>query len=260
LEEAQGGKVDLGRVRSFTLGRHSGAALSEADVAKTQKLFLELWELGGTGASYIAGDLLDALALALSPASVPFWQQLLDLSRPRDRYVNQRRMYALAALALLAIARNDDTAYAALAAALDHPHEQVRALAAHYLAQSYAVPERPAPEAVATTLTRLAAHDRTFAPRFQARMALAILGVPTVLDPPDRAYLLQVKLRGDRATRTIAALPEDTLDDLHYAIQSAYRWDADHLYSFYMSGKRYDEQYEISCPEINETGTSARSS
>jgi hypothetical protein len=168
----------------------------------------------------------------------------------RDRYVNQRRMYALAALALLAIEQDDAAAYVALAAALDHPHEQVRALAASYVAQAYAVPERPAPEVVAAVLTRLAAHDPAFVPRFQARMALAILGLPAVHDPLDRVYLLQAKLRGDRATRTIAAAPENTLDDLHYAIQRAFRWDADHLYSFYMNGKRYDEQYEIGPPEL----------
>jgi Plasmid pRiA4b ORF-3-like protein len=252
LDEAQEGKPDLGRVRSRHLGRYSGVTLTEEDVAESQRLFLKLWEQGGTSASYVGSDLLDTIALSLSPATVPFWQQLLDLSRPRDRYITQRRMYALAALALLAIEREDATAYAALTAALGHRHEQVRAQAANYLARAYAVPERPAPEAIAAALTNLAMHDHAFAPRFQARMALAILELPAVHDPLDRAYLLHVKLRGDRATRTIAAAPENTLADLHYAIQHAFDWDADHLYSFFMNGKRYDEQYEIGCPELGD--------
>jgi Plasmid pRiA4b ORF-3-like protein len=120
------------------------------------------------------------------------------------------------------------------------------------VAQAYAVPERPAPETVAAALTHLAMHDPAFAPRFQARMALAILELPAVHDPLDRAYLLHVKLRGDRATRTIAAAAENTLADLHYAIQHAFDWGADHLYSFFMNGKRYDEQYEIGCPELGD--------
>ncbi|MCX7789140.1 MAG: plasmid pRiA4b ORF-3 family protein, partial [Chloroflexaceae bacterium] len=37
--------------------------------------------------------------------------------------------------------------------------------------------------------------------------------------------------------------------DLHFAIQDAFEWDADHLYSFYLRGKAYDEEYEISGPE-----------
>jgi hypothetical protein len=41
---------------------------------------------------------------------------------------------------------------------------------------------------------------------------------------------------------------EETLDHLHFAIQSAIDWDADHLYSFFMNGKIYDQRYAFSCP------------
>ncbi len=44
LDEAQGGKPDLGRVRSRHLGRFSGVMLNEADVAEARRLFLALWE------------------------------------------------------------------------------------------------------------------------------------------------------------------------------------------------------------------------
>jgi hypothetical protein len=252
VAQAAGGKVDLDRVRGSVLGRYSGATLSDADVAEAQRLFLALWEQGGSGLSYVLESLLDGLALAMSPASVPFWQQLLDLSRPRDRTTTPRRTYALAALALLAIERDEPRAYEALATALEHPHEQVRGLAAYYLAEAYRIPERSVPEPVAAALTVRAANDRAFAPRFQARMALAVLGLPPVLDPLDRAYLFEVKLRGNSATRVIAAAPQNTLADLHYAIQRAFEWDADHLYSFSMNGKRDDGLYEIECPGMGD--------
>lgn len=41
---------------------------------------------------------------------------------------------------------------------------------------------------------------------------------------------------------------DQTLEDLHLAIQDAYRWDDDHLYSFFMSGKPYDRRSEIGSP------------
>ncbi|MFP3895513.1 MAG: IS1096 element passenger TnpR family protein [Anaerolineales bacterium] len=37
---------------------------------------------------------------------------------------------------------------------------------------------------------------------------------------------------------------EQTLEDLHYAIQHAYNWGADHLYSFFMSGRAWDGDSE----------------
>jgi len=39
-----------------------------------------------------------------------------------------------------------------------------------------------------------------------------------------------------------------TLDDLHYAILDAMRFDADHLYSFFMSGRAWDETTEYASP------------
>jgi len=36
--------------------------------------------------------------------------------------------------------------------------------------------------------------------------------------------------------RKIEMRADQTLEELHLAIQNAYDWDADHLYSFFMSG------------------------
>jgi hypothetical protein len=38
-------------------------------------------------------------------------------------------------------------------------------------------------------------------------------------------------------TRVIAMLDDQTLEDLHAAIQRAFGWDNDHLYAFFLSGR-----------------------
>ena len=66
-----------------------------------------------------------------------------------------------------------------------------------------------------------------------------------------RTFIFKVKLREDRRIwRMIEALEGQTLDDLHWAIQEAYGFDGDHLYSYFMSGKPWDlSAYEYYHPE-----------
>jgi hypothetical protein len=66
-----------------------------------------------------------------------------------------------------------------------------------------------------------------------------------------RTLIFKVKLRHDRRIwRMIEVLGSQTLDDLHWAIQGAYGFDGDHLYSFFMSGKPWDlSSYEYHHPE-----------
>jgi hypothetical protein len=49
--------------------------------------------------------------------------------------------------------------------------------------------------------------------------------------------------------RKIEMRGDQTLADLHVAIQDAYDFDNDHLYSFFMSGKAWDRKSEYSLPE-----------
>lgn len=247
------GKLNYSRLPG-SLGPYDRVALSEAETAEAQQLYLQVWERGGAGSSHVAAGLLQGIALALQPASVPFWRQLLDLSRPRDQTATRRRTLALAAMALLAIVRDEAAAYQAITEALAHSHEQVRALAAFYLARAYAIPGRTLPEQVEAALVGQATGDSAFAPRFQARAALRTLGRPVPHDDPELVYFLKVQLRGDRATRTITVLPHNTLAHLHHAIQAAFAWDADHLYSFFMSGDRDERHYAIHCRELDPDG------
>ncbi len=49
-----------------------------------------------------------------------------------------------------------------------------------------------------------------------------------------------------KVSRIIEILDEDTLYDLHLAIQSAFGWDNDHMFSFFLSDRIYDKESEYS--------------
>jgi Plasmid pRiA4b ORF-3-like protein len=52
-----------------------------------------------------------------------------------------------------------------------------------------------------------------------------------------QAYVFRANLVGFEAVRrTIVVRADLTLVDLHYALQSAFGWDDDHLYSFWLDG------------------------
>ncbi|MCZ7544435.1 MAG: plasmid pRiA4b ORF-3 family protein [Anaerolineae bacterium] len=65
-----------------------------------------------------------------------------------------------------------------------------------------------------------------------------------------KTYTLHVALPGTgRVWRKIEMRADQTLQDLHAAIQKAFGWDADHLYSFFMSGRAWDNETEYCMPE-----------
>lgn len=54
---------------------------------------------------------------------------------------------------------------------------------------------------------------------------------------PRQVYVLRADLIGFRGVRrTIAVRADQTLVDVHDALQSAFGWDDDHLYSFWLKG------------------------
>jgi hypothetical protein len=65
-----------------------------------------------------------------------------------------------------------------------------------------------------------------------------------------QSYTLHISLPGHgRLWRKLELAEEATLQDLHMAIQRAFNFDNDHLYSFFMSGKAWDRSSEYSLPE-----------
>ena len=65
-------------------------------------------------------------------------------------------------------------------------------------------------------------------------------------DKDTRIFEFKVSL-GRKCYRIIRCLPEHTFEDLHLAIQKAFEFDNDHLYSFYLDGKRYSG-YAVNAP------------
>jgi len=58
-------------------------------------------------------------------------------------------------------------------------------------------------------------------------------------------YRFKVALDWNKTTwRRIEMRGDQTLDDLHGAIQRAFDWDNDHLYAFFLSGKAWDQGSE----------------
>ncbi|NJN16580.1 MAG: plasmid pRiA4b ORF-3 family protein [Oscillochloris sp.] len=247
--KATSGKIDFSKVRGGYITRFRGAGLAPKDTPEAQRIYMELWERGGAGASYTGAGLLEGIALALSPATVPFWQQLLDLTKPRDRHALQRRIYAMAALALLAIGKEDAPAETAIVESLQHENEHVRELAIFYLVWVMMALQKEPGAHVLAALAECATEDRAFGPRYQARSGLRMLDRPLPLENEDHVYFFNVQLGKHPATRLIGIRAEQTLEELHYAIQRAFNWDADHLYSFFLNGKLYDERFEIAPPE-----------
>ncbi len=65
-----------------------------------------------------------------------------------------------------------------------------------------------------------------------------------------KTYTLHVSLPGTgRTWRKIEMRADQTLEALHFAIQEVFDWDGDHLYSFFMSGKAWDNATEYCLPE-----------
>ncbi len=274
------------------------------DIPRTQDLYRRLVPETGNGKSYAEEGLLNLLALALDPSTIPFFMDMLDYAPPRDKLSARRRELSLAALALLVYRHDDPAALAALVDATRHKNPTVRALAVHYLSSVFVgvdeidvsalppldsvdvaefgnmqwilnIPDPdatsepaaeepdddrpeaaeppelrcPIPPDILERLSQMATGDPAFEPRFMARKLLGDAGAAVPLDHPDGAYAFKVRLRGLAGMhRTIAMRSTDTLDDLHMAIQQAIKWDADHLYSFFLNNKRYDQRYGFSSP------------
>lgn len=58
-----------------------------------------------------------------------------------------------------------------------------------------------------------------------------------------KAYRFQVVLEWKHEVRrTIELRGDQSLHDMHRAIQEAFDWDDDHLYAFYLSGRNWDKK------------------
>jgi len=264
-----------GRPRAIPHVRGSWYAMGQLaphDLPRVQQLYRRVVATSGSGKSHVEEELLSLIAGMFASSAIPFFVELLDLVVPRDKLAAQRRQLALAALALLAYRRDDADALAALLEATRHDQSQVRTLAVYYVRTiffGYADlvlidddeppamaeddelprPRRAIPPQVIERMDEIATRDPAFESRFMARTFLDAAGQPVPLDRPDNIYAFKVAfMYAKQIYRVIELRSEQTLEDLHLAIQGAIGWDNDHLYSFFMNGRKWDERYRFASP------------
>jgi len=65
-----------------------------------------------------------------------------------------------------------------------------------------------------------------------------------------KTYTFHISLPGyGRVWRKVEMAAEQTLQELHWAIQDVFDFDGEHLYSFFLSGKAWDQETEYRLPE-----------
>lgn len=250
LEGSTARRVDLRMIgRKLFWGRHSFIGFRLDDLPHAYETYRRVFESEARGNVDVQALLLNLIAASEDAASIPFWLDTLTLHKQRDVFRPQRQSIALAALARLAIRKNEPGAYRALWELIYHRDPAVRGLVIHYLGRAYQAAEQSPPPALVGELEDIALQDTFFEPRFQARMLLRVAGLPAPLDNPGGTYVFKIKpLWTTRIYRTIEVRSEQTLDDLQRFIQHAFEWDNDHFYSFYMNGCKYDERFAFACP------------
>lgn len=225
------------------------AGVGREDAERAQRLYLRVTEQGGSGNQHLQESMLDLLGFAARPASIPFWKELLELRLSRDRFAERRRQFAIAALASL-LAQGENEALEPMIEALGHDHADTRATAAEHLARAYVEAEREPPEEVIARLSSVASEDKALVARFKACTALRQLDRSCAPAMPGGSYELRVWLSGlAKVYRTIELGSGQSFDRLAGAILDAFGWDHDHLYAFYLNGKRFDDRYEVGLPE-----------
>ncbi len=251
LDDPSPGRKDLNDALLYSW--QGCLSLSLDDVPRAQHLYGRVLDVGGTGSARVQKSLLELIGATADPSSVPFLTGLVDITRARDSFSSERRALATAALACIAIQHDDEAARQALRGLTRHKNQQVQALAIYYLGRAYLDLEKALPADVQEELSQAVTAGRTFYTRFQARAVLRAANMPADPDNPDGVYAFKVTCMWDRTIhRTIEVRSNQTLDDLHYAIQDAIKWDADHLYSFYLNGVAWDSSYEFTSPDADE--------
>ena len=94
--------------------------------------------------------------------------------------------------------------------------------------------------------------------QFGSRTVTVDVSAPPDEEPgatPAIVYRFKVSLQGYKDVwRRIDVRGNQTLTDLHDAIQEAFGLDADHLYAFFLSGKAWDRSTEYVDPRAREPG------
>lgn len=238
-------KIDYGNV-CWTLCDFYKFQILEKDRERAQDLYFRVAEAGGTSTSRVQKCMLDLIAWAANPASIPFWTQCVEFIRPRDQFTLERRRIAMAALASLVILKQSEAARQAIVAFTEHELSEIRAIAIQSLDQLYAFQQQEPPQEIVDKIEDIAKHDGSFFPRFMARKALILWGREIPIDNVGGTYVFKVNFKSyKKMYREIELRSEQTFYDLAASIQRSIGWDNDHLYAFYLNGKKYDSTFEV---------------
>ncbi|RMH00314.1 MAG: hypothetical protein D6706_04290 [Chloroflexi bacterium] len=234
----------------FFLGTRSSIIPDPTDIPNLKLAYRTLIHHPQTQENTLVQEIILHLLAAAEEASlIPFWLELLDINRPRDILRHQRYTLALAALSRMAIHKGEDEAFEALRLATYHPNPEVRGLAVYYWGQAYVMGKRPFPPTTITELQHLATNDPAFEPRYQARRILLAAKESIPRDNKEGTYHFRVRPKGITGIfRVIALKANQTMHDLHLGILGAYGWVEDHLFAFYMNGRKYDDRFAIVSP------------
>lgn len=199
-------------------------------VRRAEELTRRVWVAGGSGALVTEHALVETIAAAGDPGSLPFLRECLDRRIPRDKAGPQRRAFALVGIGILARDGNSE-AKADLRTHLAAADASMRTAAVRAVQQVF---DEGVPEDLLADLDRIARESGAFAPRFLARATLLALGGEPILDAPHGSYTFTAILRETRGvTRTVELHATQPLYQLADAVLAAYRWDDDHLSCFY---------------------------
>ena len=220
--------------------------LSPEMASQAEALYWQVAERGGPGSQLTREGMLLALAMTGASASLPFWEQALEHSMPRDRFRKRQQELAVAGIAL--IARQDDGAEARQrlrSLASCHPEPRIQAAAVRGL---WLHRELPLPADVVALLTQLAAAARRPLPRHMARRGLKLAQHPVPLDHPGGSIIAELRLKRGRSafSASLEVATDSSLHRLHLTIQDALGWDADHLYLFSVTDDPRDPAGSIS--------------
>jgi hypothetical protein len=254
LNKAGDKRPDYGETL-FTFPFASSTEIKEIapeDLEIAQELYCQVVQRGGNKISSLERNLLRLIATTFEPSTVPFWVNVLKLTRSSDKFRKQRKKIAVASLMLLVLVTRDKAAYDALVE-ISHGKDTIaRNEALQCLSIIARETEYTLPEDFEQQLFRIATTARGFEARFYARQNLFANNMHIPLDNPGGVYVLRVSFWDDTEDdtepamyRTIAIRSEQTLEDLHDEIQVALGWDDDHLYSFYLNGKKDRDVYEF---------------
>ncbi len=242
--ESQSNVEKFSVLTNLWTAEHMKIPLSSEDALLTQDLYRQVFQKGGKDSTRIQETLLHIISNSEDPSFIPFCLELLNLNRPRDSFAKKRRRLALAILARLAICLDNVAAYGTLQTATRHTRADVREPAIYYLGRAYLDTDKPIPKDIQEHLKTIAINDKAFGPRFMARSILQQTDYHLPIEHTEGAYTFKVTYVNDsNVWRTIQMKSQQTLTELHLAIQDALDWDADHLYAFYMNGKKDDIRY-----------------